>query len=70
MRYLKPIDDWPELKLEQPISIKKVEEQMDQKNAYAYTNEDEKIKTILKNEPDVAVQIITSWLEDGGDKIG
>jgi flagellar M-ring protein FliF len=76
MRYLKPRDDWPELRIEQPISIKKVEEQMEQKNAYtmeqknAYTNEDEKIKKILKNEPDVAVQIITSWLEDGGDKIG
>jgi len=68
MRYLKPQDDWPELRIDQPISIKNVEEQMEQKNAYS--NEDEKIKKILKNEPDVAVQIITSWLEDGGDKIG
>jgi len=66
MRYLKPRDDWPELKIDQPISIKDVEEQMETTN---YVSEDEKIKTILKNEPEVAVQIITSWLEEnGGDK--
>lgn len=57
-------EPWPELS-EEPVPMKKVEEQIEQmKQVSVLQSEDEKIKEIVKNEPEVAVQIINSWLEE------
>ena len=55
---------------QQPASIRKVEEQLEQiqmKDSYA--TEDEEIKKIMKDSPDVAAQIITNWLDENGSGV-
>lgn len=64
-------EPWPELNME-PVLLKKVEEQVEQaEQSSRFISEDVKIKNIIKDEPEVAVQIINSWLEESGsDKNG
>jgi len=66
MRHLKPQDEWPEMVIEQPVPVSTVAEQIEPKSAFV--SEDEKIRKIIKDEPEVAVQIINSWLEEGGSE--
>ena len=66
MRHFKPRDEWPEMVIEQPVPVSTVAEQIEPKSAFV--SEDEKIRKIIKDEPEVAVQIINSWLEEGGSE--
>jgi len=65
LRYLRPRDNWPELTIDQPVSIKNVEEQIGQNTSRS--SEDDEIKSIIEEEPEVAVQIIKSWLDESGN---
>lgn len=62
LRYLRPRDNWPEI--DQPVSIKNVEEQLGQ--SPGQPTEDDEVKSIIEKEPEVAVQIIKSWLDESG----
>ena len=64
LRYLRPRDNWPEIKIDQPVSIKNVEEQIGQNTGRP--SEDDEVKSIIEQEPEVAVQIIKSWLDESG----
>jgi flagellar biosynthesis/type III secretory pathway M-ring protein FliF/YscJ len=72
VRYLRFRSPKPELIVQQPASIKKIEEQLEQlERKNTYISEDQKIKHVFNNQPEVAAQIITEWLEDyGGETRG
>jgi len=56
--------------VQQPASIRKVEEQLEQlQMKEAYATEDEEIKKIMKDSPEVAAQIITNWLDETGSGV-
>ena len=62
--------DGSDILLEQPTSIRKVEEQLEQiQKKEAYATEDEEIKKIMKDQPEVAAQIITNWLDENGSGV-
>lgn len=72
IRVLGSRHDSSDIILQQPASIKKVEEQLEQmeiRNSESYVSEDEEIKKILKDQPEVAAQIITTWLEENGSGV-
>jgi len=56
-----------------PISVKQVEAKLEQlemnKNSETQSQEGEKIKGILKHQPEIAAQIITSWLDESGSEV-
>jgi flagellar M-ring protein FliF len=52
--------------LEQPASIRKVEEQLEQLQQQDSYSNDEEVKKVIKDKPEVAAQIITSWIDDNG----
>lgn len=64
LRYLRPRDNWPELNIEQPVSIKNVEEKLGEN--ISASNEDDEVKSLMEKEPEVAVQIIKTWLDESG----
>jgi flagellar M-ring protein FliF len=64
LRYLRPRDNWPELNIDQPVSVKSVEEKIEQSDGYS--SEDDEVKSIVESDPEVAVQIIKSWLDESG----
>lgn len=56
--------------LQEPASLKKVEEQLEQMDRNeGYTSEDEEIRKILKDSPEVAAQIINNWLDETGSGV-
>jgi len=62
--------DSSDMLLHQPASLRKVEEQLEQMQTKdAYATEDEEIKKVLKDQPEVAAQIITNWLDEGGSGV-
>lgn len=65
LRMLKPRQEWPELEIAEPVSIKTVEQQIEQLGQKSsFFTEDEKVKKIFKEEPEVVVQIINNWLDN------
>lgn len=64
LRYLRPRDNWPEMNIDQPVSIKEVEEKIAAESGIP--TEGEEVRDVLEKEPEVAVQIIKSWLDEGG----
>jgi flagellar biosynthesis/type III secretory pathway M-ring protein FliF/YscJ len=53
--------------LEQPASIRNVEEQLEQlQQKDSYISKDEEVKKVIKDKPEVAAQIITSWIDENG----
>ncbi len=62
--------DSSDVLLQQPASIRKVEEQLEQiQMKESNATEDEEIKKIMKDSPDVAAQIITNWLDENGSGV-
>jgi flagellar M-ring protein FliF len=64
LRYLRPRDNWPELNIEQPVPLKNVEEKLEQD--IETSSEDNEVKSFIEKEPEVAVQIIKTWLDESG----
>ncbi|HWQ75905.1 MAG TPA: flagellar basal-body MS-ring/collar protein FliF [Syntrophomonas sp.] len=71
MRRSRPKDDeWPEIEEQEPVPVQDIEEQIEQmEDQSIHPNDEERIKQIFRNEPEVAVQIINSWLEDSEGEI-
>ncbi len=72
VRTLKSRSPSPELELilQQPVSVKNIEEQLEKKEIKDnYAAEDEEIKKIFHNQPEVAAQIIKTWLDESGSEI-
>ncbi|MEA4924165.1 MAG: flagellar basal-body MS-ring/collar protein FliF [Syntrophomonadaceae bacterium] len=60
----------PDELLQEPVSIKKVEEQLEQmERPETFATEDEEIKKIMKESPEVAAQIINNWLDETGSGV-
>lgn len=60
-----------DFEIDQPASVRTLEEQLQQaQKASASISEDEEIRNITKDQPDVAAQIINNWLiDDGGSGV-
>ncbi len=65
IRHLKSKREEEEYTFDQPEPLQKVEEQLAQKEMQdAITSEDKELMRILKDQPEVAAQIINTWLEE------
>jgi flagellar M-ring protein FliF len=70
IRALKTRSERSEHIIQQPTSVKNFEEQLEQlERKNNYMSEDEKIRKILQNQPEVAAQIINVWLDENGSEI-